>query len=345
MSETIMITGGTGYVGSWVVFKLLEKGYVVRLTTRNKSKTTKFQYLLDKAEQTSGTLEIWEADLLQEGEYDKVAEGCKYIIHMASPFTITVDNPQDELIEPALKGTINVLNAANNSSTVRKIVLTSSVAAIHGDNIDMKDKGIDIFTEEHFNSTSSVEHQPYSYSKVLAEKKAWEMQATQEQWELVVINPAFVMGPPLSPRTDSGSITLMKQFLGGKFYTGAPDLKFGFVDVRNVADAHIHAMENTEAEGRHIICERVCNLYEFSQIIKKVSTNKYKLPLMKAPKFLVTLLAPAFDLTREFVRKNVGYDIKFDNTKSRESLHIDYIPLEETLKDMIAKMEELGMVK
>lgn len=339
-----MLTGGTGYLGSWVVKSLLEKGYIVRLAVRNKNDQIKTGYLVDIAKHSLGSLELWEADLLREGSFNEVAKGCQYIIHLASPFTLRFTDPQKELIDPALKGTQNVLEAANASGSVEKVVLTSSVAAIHGDNIDMKALGIEEFTEEQFNYSSSLQHQPYSFSKVTAEKEAWKIHDKQDQWRLVVINPAMVMGPPLNKNTNSESLVLMKDLLTGKYRSGAPDLMFGFVDVRDVAQAHVLAMENDQAVGRYLLAERVMSIFDFSMLIKSIYGKKYKLPVMKAPKFLIQLFAPAFGLTRKFVQRNVGHAIKLNSAKSREQLHLTYTPLEKTIKDMVERMEELGMV-
>ncbi len=339
-SKIILVTGGTGYIGSWVTKSLLEKGYTVRLTVRDKSKTTKYKHLLDIAKSTEGSLEFWEADLLTENAFDKPAEGCSAIIHMASPFTLRFNDAQKELIDPALNGTRNVLNAATKSASVKKVVLTSSVAAVHGDNIDMKELGISEFTEEHFNYSSSVTHQPYSYSKVLAEKEAWKITKNQNQWKLVVINPSFVMGPSLTKTSNSESLNFMKEMLSGKYFWGAPNLMFGFVDVRDVAKAHILALENDLAEGRHILAERTVSVYQFSKIIKKIYGNKYKLPLMQTPKFILYLVGWMFKLTPKFIRRNVGYNISLNASKSKEKLGLTYTPLEKTIKDMIKQIEE-----
>lgn len=338
--EKVMITGGSGYIGSWVVKDLLEKGYTVRMMVRDKSNQDKIKHLLDIERNSPGTLEVLEADLLQKGSFDEAAKGCKYIIHMASPFIMGAKDPQKELVDPALDGTRNVLQAASNSGSVEKVVLTSSVASIYGDNKDMKEMGISAFTEEHFNHTSTLKHQSYSYSKVLAEKEAWKIEKGQQKWQLIVINPAFVMGPPLGKETNSGSISLMNDFLSGKYHSGAPELIFSFVDVRDIAKAHVLAMESNDAEGRYIVSERETGLYEFSNIIKAEYGKKYKLPLMKAPKFILYLMAPLFGLTRKFVQRNVGYDLKLDNTKGKEQFKIDYIPLEKSVKDMVDQLEK-----
>ena len=278
--------------------------------------------------------------MLRAGSFDEPANGSMAIIHMASPFTLRFKDAQKELIEPALKGTRNVLEAANKATTVKKVVLTSSVAAVHGDNIDMHEQGLKEFTEEHFNTSSSAKHQPYSYSKVLAEKEAWKIYEAQDKWQLVVINPSFVLGPSLSPASDSESLHFMKEMLGGKYFLGAPDLMFGFVDVRDVAMAHILALENDQAAGRHILAARVMSVYDFSQLIKKLYGNKYKLPIMQSPKPILYLVGWLFGLTWKFIKRNVGYPIRLNATKSKEVLGLTYRPLEETVKDMIAQMEK-----
>ncbi len=334
-NQTILVTGGAGYIGSWVVKYLLDKGHTIRVSVRDKSKTEKYNHLFEIEKKSPGKLELWEANLTTENSFDEVVKGCNAIIHLASPFILDTKNPQDNLINPALKGTENVLNAATKSGTVKRVVLTSSVAAIHGDNADMKKQNLSVFNESHWNTSSSINHQPYSYSKVLAEKKAWEIYEQQNQWELVVINPGFVMGPPLTKTSNSGSISFLNNVLSGKYKMGAPNLQFGFVDVRDVAKAHVLVLENTNSKSRHIIVEKVMGVIEFAQIIENLFPNQYQLPKMMAPKPLVWLLAPIFGITRQFVSKNVGYTIAFDNSKSKTDLGINYTTIEQSIKDMV----------
>lgn len=344
MENLVLVTGGTGYIGSWVVKKLLEKGYTVRLAVRDKNNMSKLKHLIDLAENTKGKLRIWEADLLKEGSFDKAAEGCSAIIHMASPFTLRFKDAQKDLIEPALYGTRNVLSAASKSGSVKKVVLTSSVAAVHGDAIDMKEKGLLEFTEEQFNDSSSANHQPYSYSKVLAEKEAWKMEKEQQQWKLVVINPSFVVGPSLTGASDSESLNFMKDILKGKFAMGAPDLWFGFVDVRDVAHAHIVALEDPKAEGRHILAESTMNVMDLTTILRDLFGKKYKLPKRISPKLLMYIVGPMFGVNAKFVKRNIGYPIKLNTTRSREKLRLKYLPIEKSLEDMVAQMHELNLV-
>lgn len=338
MAKTVLITGGTGYIGAWTVKYALEKGYNVRLSVRDKKQTAKYEFLQKIAEKSAGNLEIFEANLLQKGSFDAAAEGADWIFHLASPFTLRFKDAQKDLVDPALLGTENVLNAASASSTVEQVVLTSSVAAVCGDNADMKTLGVEELDESHFNFSSSVHHQPYPYSKVAAEKKAWEIHDAQNKWKLKVINPSFVMGPSLSANSNSESLQFMKDFISGKFLMGAPDLFFGFVDVRDVAMAHIMAAENNEFKGRCILVAEHLNMVQLSAKLKPFVDAAWKLPKAKAPKFLLKLLAPLFGITAKFVEQNIGHPIQLNNRKSKEMLNINYRDLNDTLKEMLDQM-------
>lgn len=339
MSKTILATGGAGFIGSWVVKELLEKGYRVRVPVRSLKREEKYQHLKNLPNSDS-LLELFEADLLVDGSYDSAAEGADAIIHMASPFTLRFKDPQRDLIDPAVKGTRNVLAAANKSTTVKKVVLTSSVAAVHGDNIDMMEQGLTEFTEEYFNTTSSPKHQPYSFSKVEAEKEAWHIHSQQSKWDLVVINPALVLGPTLTSNSNSESLQIINDLLSGKYRFGAPELYFGFVDVRDVAKAHVLALEKPNAKGRYIIAERVSNFMELVSIINNNFPRKFKLPKMVAPKWLLYFVGPLFGLSTRFVARNVGYRIAFNTSRSRQELGLEYTPFEHTVVDMVNQFKK-----
>ncbi len=337
--KRVMVTGGTGYIGSWVVKMLLEKGYTVNLTIRDKSKKEKYSHLQEIEKKCNGKLILFEADLLKTGSYKEAMKGCEQVFHLASPFIINnIKDPQKQLIDPALKGTINVLSTASATPSVKQVILTSSVVAIYGDAIEMAIKKLPAFTEEQWNETSSLNHQPYSYSKTLAEKEAWKIEKEQQQWKLTVINPGFVMGPSLTSVTNSASIDFINDYLSGKLKTGVPKLEFGFVDVRDVAKAHILAAE-TGKTGRFICVDRSATMLEFAQLIEQAFPGKYKLPKNELPKFLLYLVGWTQGLTKRFIQRNVGWPLKFDNSKSQKELAMDYIALATTIKEHVEQIE------
>ncbi len=191
-SAPILVTGATGYIASWVIKNLLEQGHTVHSTVRDLNKTHTFQHLTDIAAKSTGNLQLFQANLLEEGAFDVAMQGCEIVLHMASPFVVT--NYKDaikDIIEPAVIGTENVLNSVNRTASVKRVVVTSSIAATYGDAIDILTTTNNCFDESHWNTSSSPEHQPYPYSKVAAERKAWEMAQAQTRWDLVCINPAL----------------------------------------------------------------------------------------------------------------------------------------------------------
>jgi len=224
-------------------------------------------------------------------------------------------------------------------------VLTSSVVAIYGDNVDIEQSPNGIFTEEDWNSTSSADHQPYPYSKTIAEKEAWSIAEEQDQWDLVVVNPAWVLGPSVSSRTDSMSIGTMIQFGDGTYRTGVPELWNSIADVRDVATAHIKAGYAPEASGRHIIASGEATLLDIGRILREQFGDGYPFPRMQAPKPLFWLIAPMFGVTRKFVTRNVGVRLRMDNSYSREDLGMEYIPIEQTVKEHFQQLLDDGLIK
>ena len=214
-----------------------------------------------------------------------------------------------------------------------------------GDNIEIQTTKDGIFDEQDWNNTSSESHQPYSYSKVAAERKAWDMYEQQRQWDLVTINPGLVLGPSLTQQTQSTSISVMQDLGSGKQMTGVPDLEFGLVDVRDVARAHISAGFTPEAQGRYIVCEGTYSLLDMANKLKK-QFPKYPLPKMQVPKVIIWLVAPIVaGVSRKFVKQNVGYSIFFDNSRSRQTLDVQYRPIDATLTQHFQQMIDDGLLK
>ncbi|MGB5541987.1 MAG: NAD-dependent epimerase/dehydratase family protein, partial [Gammaproteobacteria bacterium] len=185
-SAPVMVTGATGYVAGLLVEKLLQEGLTVHAPVRDPDNPEKLKYLNALASAAPGEIRYFKADLLDEGSYAEAMAGCQLVFHTASPFIVDVEDPQKELVDPAKLGTRNVLETANRTPSVRRVVLTSSCAAIYGDNADLQQTPGGVFTEEIWNTSSSLAHNPYSYSKTVAEKEAWKINQAQSRWDLVV---------------------------------------------------------------------------------------------------------------------------------------------------------------
>ena len=230
-TKAVLVTGANGYVASWLVKKLLEEGVTVHAAVRNSEDEEKMKHLLKMGEESKGIIKFFESDLLKPGSYDDAIKGCELVYHTASPFTTNFKDPQKELIDPAVKGTENVLSAANKEESVKRVIVTSSCAAIYTDCIDTVNAPEGKLTEDVWNETASLDYQPYSYSKTLAERKAWEMQKAQNRWDLVTINMSLVLGPAYNiQHVTSESINILKMLGSGEMKMGAPKLGAGIVD-------------------------------------------------------------------------------------------------------------------
>lgn len=341
-AKPVLVTGASGYVASWIIRYLLEDGYTVRGTVRDPDKTSGLEHLQALQDAHPGRLTLYKADLLDEGSYAAAMAGCELVIHTASPFLLgRVRDPQAQLVRPALEGTRNVLGSVNATPSVKRVVLTSSVVAICGDNIDMKGRGP--FTDADWNTTSSLDHQPYPYSKTVAEKAAWEIADAQDRWDMVTIHPGLVLGPALTTASKSGSMTTMKAFIDYSLTTGAPDLEMGLVDVRDVARAHIAAGFTPEAHGRYITNAQSITMLDIGRILRKRFGRSYPFPYSTIPKPVFRVVAPFAGFSREFVDKNVGWPLAFDNSRSIAELGLVYRPAEETLAEHFQQMIDDGI--
>ena len=250
-----------------------------------------------------------------------------------------------DIIEPAIQGTRNVLESVNRTNTVKRVVLTSSIASTYGDAAEIKDTENNSFDESHWNETSSADHQPYPYSKVAAEREAWKMQSEQSRWNLVCINPALVMGPSLTDASQSGSIEVLQQFGNGTTLFGVPPMWNGIVDVRDVADAHVAAALNPKAQGRYIICGGTLSLLEMGQALTKKFGYRYPFPQFAVPTAAFSLIAPVFGYSRQFVKLNMGYPIYFNSQRSVNELGIQYHDIRESVCEHFQQLLDDGIVK
>lgn len=342
----VLVTGATGYVAGWIIKQLMQKGVQVRATVRDLSERSRYAHLQSLSENASGSIQFFPADLLQPGSFAEAMEGCQLVFHTASPFRLNVSDPQKDLVDPALEGTRNVLNQASEGKSVRRIVLTSSIAAIAGDNCELESTDIGYFTEKNWNISSSLTHQPYSYSKALAEREAWKLAENQDRWRLVTINPTLVVGPSLNGETTSESFRIIQGFGDGTLESGIPDMGIALVDVREVASAHCAAGFEHEAYGRYIVSSKNSNFKEIAQILKEHFGKEFRFPKRVLPKFLVWLLGPWFDpsLTRKYVMRNVEYPMRVEAARSVQDLGVAYRPISESLVEMFQQMIDLGKV-
>jgi dihydroflavonol-4-reductase len=340
----VLVTGGGGYVASWIVRYLLEDGYNVRATVRNPAKPRGLDHLHALSAAHPGKLTLYAADLLDEGSFTSAMDGCELVVHTASPFLLgKTKDPEAQFVRPAVQGTRNVLSGVNATDSVKRVVLTSSVAAVYGDNADMQGK--QCFTENGWNTTSSVDHQPYAYSKTVAERAAWDIQAAQERWDLVTVHPGLVLGPSLTTASHSGSMTTMRHFTDYSMAAGAPALQIGVVDVRDVARVHIKAGFTPEARGRYITVAETTSLLEISTILAGAFGRRLSFPRIELPKILVKLGAPLAGLTGEYVDRNVGWPLAFDNTRTVRALEVRFRPAAESVIEHFQQMIDDGLAK
>ncbi|GHA18400.1 dihydroflavonol-4-reductase [Devosia pacifica] len=342
--DPVLVTGATGYVAGWIVKYLLEAGVTVHAAVRDAHNKDKLRHLDDLAASSPGTIKYFEADLLKPGSYGAAMQGCRIVFHTASPFKITVEDPQRDLVTPALEGTRNVLKQASATETVERVVLTSSCAAIYTDAIECQNAPGGRLTEVIWNTTASLEYQPYSYSKTVAEKAAWDIAEAQHQWRLVAINPSLVLGPAIGGKPTSESFSLIRQMGDGTMRFGAPNAGIGVVDVRDVARAHIAAAFNPDAQGRHILSGHNTSFLEIAQSLQPRFGDRYKLPKRALPKRLLWLLAPLAGFPRAYVERNIDVEWHADNTKSIHALGVNYRPLQQSSEDMFEQMIEAGLL-
>ncbi len=343
----VMVSGATGYVAGVLIQKLLREGFTVHAAVRNPENSEKLKYLNNVAKTSKGRIKYFKADLLDNGSYEKSMQGCEVVFHTASPFFLDSNDPQKELVEPAQLGTRNVLESVNNTESVTRVILTSSCAAIYGDNIDLQNSKNNIFTEADWNTSSSLNHNPYSYSKMLAEKAAWEICEKQDRWSLVTINPSLVVGPGINPFTTSESYKIIKQFGDGTMKAGLPDWGLGVVDVRDVADAHYNAAFTPQAHGRYIVSGHNTSFPAMAKVLYEKYGSKYLIPNRTLPKWFVWLVGPIVNrvMTRKAISKNVNFSWVGDNSKGIKQLGISYRPFQESLHELFQQMVNNGIIK
>ncbi|MCK9700968.1 MULTISPECIES: NAD-dependent epimerase/dehydratase family protein [Pseudomonas] len=336
MTDRVLVTGGGGFVACHLIQQLLASGITVNTTVRNLANEAKVLPLRTLQKQYPGRLYLFEADLLAEGAFDAPMRDCNVVHHVASPFLLPekIKDGRREMLEPALQGTRNVLQSVDKTPSVMRVVMTSTVGAIFGDYIDVLQMSNKTLTEEYFNTSSTLETNPYHYAKVEAEKEAWRICEAQSRWSLVTINPGMILGPSLTPASESGSLFLLDEMFRGYFFYGMPDLSLTTVDVRDVATAHITAANKADAHGRYILAEqRMISFVEIAGIVRSLHRRPWLLPRYQIPNVLVRLIGPMFGLTQAYLSKHLGIRFSVDNQRSVNDLGVRYRSITETLTD------------
>jgi nucleoside-diphosphate-sugar epimerase len=305
----VLVTGGSGFVGGHVILQLLAAGHDVRATIRNPAREAGVRTTLEKAGADTGRLSFVVADLEQDDGWAEAVRGMTYIQHVASPFPLTQPKDEQELIRPALRGTMRVLRAARDAG-VKRVVLTSSFAAIgygHGDRAEP-------YTETDWTDVQGPAVQPYMKSKTLAEQAAWDfVNAIGGGLELSVVNPVAIFGPALGGDL-STSVELVRQMMLGKL-PGTPDLWFGAVDVRDVAALQVRVMTEPEAAGERYlaVAGEPVSLGEIAALLHEHMGTKLPRAL---PSWLVRVLAVFNPMAREAVPR-LGIRPRASNAKAR----------------------------
>ncbi|KAJ4970490.1 hypothetical protein NE237_003589 [Protea cynaroides] len=313
--KTVCVTGASGYIASWLVKLLLAKGYTVKASVRDPNDPKKTEHLLalDGAKER---LHLFKANLLEEGSFDFLVDGCEGVFHTASPVSFTA--PQAELIDPALKGTLNVLGSCAKAPSVKRVVLTSSVAAVL---FNGKPRTPDVVVDETWFSDPEFckeTQNGYIVSKTLAEEAAWKF-AKEKGMDMITINPSMVIGPLLQPTLNSSVELILNLVNGAQTF---PNYTFGWVDIKAVANAHIQAFEVPSASGRYVL---VSSVVHYSQIVKNL---RELYPTLNLPEKCADdePYMPTFQVSQE----------------KAKSLGIDFIPLEVSLKETVENLKEKG---
>jgi nucleoside-diphosphate-sugar epimerase len=296
--ETVLVTGGSGFVGAHCILQLLEAGYTVRTTLRSLAREPDVRALLTAGGATSlDALSFVATDLLEDAGWAEAVAGCIYVLHVASPFPTTQPKNEDDLIVPARDGALRVLRAARDAG-VKRVVLTSSFAAIGYS--ETPSSGI--FTEADWTDPTD-DVTAYVKSKTLAERAAWDFIENEGgALELAVINPVGILGPALGSDLSS-SVELVVGLMKGAM-PGMPKLAFGIVDVRDVANAHLLAMTNPAANGQRFlaIAGPPMTMAEVAEVLRtRLPDVSSRVPTRILPNTLVRALALGIPRLRELV--------------------------------------------
>jgi nucleoside-diphosphate-sugar epimerase len=341
MSErgTVLVSGGSGYIGSWCVIALLERGYTVRTTVRDLRREAEVRAMVATRVDPGNRLSVHPANLASDEGWDAAAQGAEYVVHVASPLGVPPPKNPDDLIIPARDGAVRVVRAAIKAGASR-VVMTSSVAAT-----SLGSRGLDIDGDETvWTDPNDPKADAYTRSKTVAERAAWDVIAAEGGvTSLAVVNPALVLGPVLG-RDFSDSVQVIQRLLSGKI-PGLPRLGFNIVDVRDVADLHVRAMTDPAAAGQRFIGSgEYAWMADLAAILRaRMGAEAAKVPTAKAPDILLRVVA-LFDRDLRAVTDGLGRKHTFSSAKAQSVLGWKPRPLEETVLDCARSLIAAGLV-
>lgn len=332
--EKVLVTGSTGFIGLHCIHQLIEKGYSVNGTLRSKSREEEVRSSLKKANLSDANLSLYECDLMSDDGWEKAIDGCDYVLHIASPFINGLPDHEDDLIKPALTGTQRILELSATNPQIKKIIITSSFAAV-GDTFN----GQTVFNESDWSDPNNNKISAYNKSKTLAEKSAWDFMESNPSFKLTVINPVGVIGPMLSD--DIGTSNLfVKKILDGST-PGNPGLHIGFVDVRDVARAHVDSIKNEKSNNKRIILSKdEIWVSELSEILRNLG---YKAPKRNIPKWLITVLS-LFDKQLGGLIPMIGKVRNIESSIFSEVFDWELISIEESAKVTAEQLKSMNQI-
>lgn len=335
----VLVTGITGYLGGHVALALLKRGYAVRGTLRDPDRADEVRRTLKAAGADIRHLEFRTLDLMEDRGWTEAAEGCRFMQHIASPFLLRMPKDENDLIAPAVEGTLRAVRAGLAAGHER-IILTSSATAIDGGHRSYDRP----FTADDWTRIDGRHVNAYSKAKTLAEKAAWDLVETQgAQDRLAVINPGTMLGPMLDD--DPGtSVGLVQSLMQGAMPM-IPNLILPFVDVRDVADAQVAAMVAPDAGGkRHIVTNPCLPLGEVAQMLRGCAPDRAtKVPSRRLPSWMAPLIA-VFDKSLRDSRAWLDVTRRYDTSSGQELLHRPFRPTSEALAASVEALVKHGLV-